>query len=356
VTARLRIAAAPGVRTGEGRGVRAALAASLGAVIADPALWLLGALSFSVRGGVLLVLLPILWVPSPVLLSVFFGRYITTSGLSAEAGPLAAAAGAVAVVAVLAAVILAGYAQLVSFERVVSSEETGSMRGGRLPWRVEGRQRRGVILRLAALNLVGLVPIGILLGTLGQRIGQVVVAELQFPTSLDKPFALTVLGRVSDELMVLGVVAVVMELLVTLAAYQLLAARFGVLPEGLVADPSDRNAPTPRPAGRYPDARAVLAGIGRLVRQPLRTLVVGSLAWLVTMAAVAPIVAGAILGWEMLRALLFHAAAEPLHDEVLLIARLLALGLFGAIWVAGITLAGFASSLRGALWTTNTLH
>jgi hypothetical protein len=58
----------------------------------------------------------------------------------------------------------------------------------------------------------------------------------------------------------------------------------------------------------------------------------------------------------MLRAILFRAAADPAQDELLFIGRLLGLAVFGAIWVAGITLAGFASSLRGALWSTNTLH
>lgn len=356
MTARSRIAAAPGVRTGEGRGLRAALGASLGAVVADPQLWLFGALSFSVRGGVLVVLLPILWVPSPVLLSVFLGRYITTSGLSPEVVPLATGAGALIVLAIVAAVVLAGYAQIVSFERVVSSEETASLRNGRMPRAIAGRERRGLILRLATLNLLGLIPIGILLGTLGQRIGQVVVAELQFPTSLDTPFAFTVLGRVRDELLILGIVAVLMELLVTLGAHQLLAARFGVLPDGLVASPEDPDAAPPAAAGGHPDLRAVSAGIARLARQPLRTLLVGVLAWLVTVAALVPIVFSAILGWEMLRAVLFRAATEPLHEELLLVGRLLALGVFGAIWVAGITLAGFASSLRGALWSTNALH
>jgi hypothetical protein len=356
MTTRVRIAAAPGVRTDQGRGVRAAIGASIRTVVADPGLWLLGALSFSVRGGVLLVLLPLLWVPSPVLLSIFLGRYITTSGLSAEAGPLAGVITVGAVLAIVAAIFVAAYAQLASFERVATSDETASLRGGRLPRPVEGGLRRGLILRLAALNLLGLIPIGVLLGTIGERIAKVIVAELQFPTSLDKPFALTVLGRVSDDLLVLAAVAVVMELLVTLAAHQLLAAHFRVLPDGLVADPKDPHATPPIPAGRHPDVQAATAGIARLGRQPARTLVVGVTAWLITAAAVAVMIVGAILGLEMLRALLFRAAGEALHEELLFIARLLALGAFGAIWVGGITLAGFASSLRGALWTTNTLH
>jgi hypothetical protein len=50
---------------------RAVLETARATTRSDPTLWLLGALGFCVRGGIVLLLLPILWVPTPVLLSIF---------------------------------------------------------------------------------------------------------------------------------------------------------------------------------------------------------------------------------------------------------------------------------------------
>lgn len=344
MTGGIRVLTAPGVPTGAGRGLGAALGAARSSVIADPALWLLGAMSFCVRGGVLLILLPILWVPSPVLLSVFFGRYITTSGVSAEVVPVALSVGLVVGVALIMAVVLAAYAQLASFERIASGDETAALRMDRSPRTLPGRERAAVVLRLTVLNLASLVPVVLLLPVIGQRIGQAGLAELQLPSSTDTPFAIAVLGRVQNELLVLAAVVVVMDLLVALAGHQLLAARLGV-------------SVSPRGDIHHPDLRALATGALRILRNPFRTLFLVVLAWLVTVGAVAVAVGATILGWDTLRTILFQVTPSAVAAaEVALIGQLVALAIFGAIWVASITLAGFASSLRGALWMTNTLH
>lgn len=344
MTGRAHALTATGVPNGGGRGTAAAIDAAQSSVTHDPALWLLGALSFCVRGGVLLILLPILWVPSPVLLSVFLGRYITTSGLSPDVVPVALSVGLGAGVALIAAVALAAYAQLASVERIAGGPETASLRMGRTPRRLPGRERTAIVLRLTVVNLASLVPVVLLLPVIGARIGDAGLAELQLPSSTDTPFVLAVLGRVQTELLILAGVVVVMDVLAALAAHQLLAARLGV------AQPA-RNTP------RHPDLRALAAGAVRIVRQPFRTFLVLALAWLLTIGSVAASVGATLLGWGTLRTVLFQATpTATAQAEVALIVQLFALAFFGVIWVASITLLGFASSLRGALWTTNALH
>ncbi|MEA2622557.1 MAG: hypothetical protein QOH61_1467 [Chloroflexota bacterium] len=353
MTAGGRILAARGVRSEEGRGVRSALGASLDVVLRDPGLWLLGALSFSVRGGVILVLLPIVWIPSPVLLSVFFGRYITTSGLSADVIPVAALAGAVAVLALAGAAVLAAHADLASFERLVTGGSTAGLRGERPARPLGGRERHRMVAGLAALNLLGLLPILLLTAPLGQGIAKAGIAELQYPTSLDTPFVLTVLGHVTDQLLVLAAVALLADLVVTLIGHQLLASHFRVLPDGLVPTDGAGAGSADRP---HPDRWAVVQAVTRLVTQAPRTLALAALCWVVTIAALVPILLGIILGWDTLRAVLFRGTSGVVSPELQLVGQLLALVVFGVIWVAAVTLAGFASSLRGAIWTTNTLH
>src|SRR5262249_15797856 len=141
------------------RGARAILDAARATTRSDPTLWLLGALGFSVRGGLLLLLLPILWVPTPVLLSIFLAPYLTTSGLSAEALPALGVSAVVAGVVVVCAIVLAAFADLAAFERVAANRETVVFRGGTPPRPLEGRARAAAHLGLVSLNLLGIVPI-----------------------------------------------------------------------------------------------------------------------------------------------------------------------------------------------------
>lgn len=353
-----RILAARGVRSGSGRGLPATLAAATATVLADPGMWLLGALSFSLRGGVAVMVLPILWVPSPVLLSVFFGRFITTSGLSPDVLPAAVAVGLVLGLALVVAVLLASYTQLVSFERTATSNETAGLRAGAAARSLRGRERFATVMGLAALHLLGLIAVLLTLPAVGRSIGAAGLAELQYPTSLDTPFALTVLSRVKDELLLLAAAVVLMDLLVTLAAHQLLARRFGFAPQRLLlGSGSDASGGAALPRSRHADLAAVTAGLARLIREPLQTLFLASVAWLVTIGTLAVVIGGTLIGWDTLRAMLFRTPAGGAVDgQLALVGQLVALAVFGAIWVAGITLAGLASSLRGALWASNALR
>ena len=71
---------APGMRTDSGRGPRAVIGTAAAIVGGDPGLWLLGLAGFGARGGLVLLTLPVLTIPSPVLLSILFRSELGTSG------------------------------------------------------------------------------------------------------------------------------------------------------------------------------------------------------------------------------------------------------------------------------------
>ena len=321
-------------------GLRAVLDAARLTARADPQLWLLGAFSFCVRGGVVLLLLPILWLPTPVLVSIFLAPYLTSSGVSAEAVPALAISGVVAIALVCAAVVVAAYSDLAAYERVIASKAASVLQPGRPARRLDGRGRAATWLGLISLGLLGLVPIVAALTALAMRVVAIATSELEFPTQLDTPLAITVLERVAPGVALSLAIVLLVDLLVTLASRELLATRYGFRSGSASVDPIS----------------ALALGAGRLVGRPVRTLCVWALAWLITLAAVAIAITALTLSWNVVRQVLFSTIDDSPSGALAAIAtRFVAVGLLGAIWVGSVTLCGIASSLRGALWTVQSL-
>jgi hypothetical protein len=321
-------------------GVRAILDAARGTTRSDPTLWLLGALSFCLRGGIVLLLLPIVWVPTPVLLSIFLAPYLTSSGPSASAIPVLAASGVVAMGLVVAAIAVAALADVAAFERVSTNPATAEVRGGRTAFRLEGRRRAAAALGLISLTLIALVPIVAALVPLSMRVIAAATSELELPTQVDVPFVVTVLGRTAPGVILFIGIVLVVDLFVSLASRELLAARYGF---------------------RAGDSRvgplsSLALGTARLARRPARTIVIWLLTWLITVAGVVAAVAALTVSWNLVREVLFSGVDDSPSGVLWGIgARLVAVGLLGAIWIGGVTLCGIASSLRGALWTIQSL-
>ena len=81
----------PGMRTDSGRDAGAVVGTAAAVVVADPVLWLLGIVGFGVRGGLVLLTLPVLTIPSPVLLSILFRNELARELLRAFARAVDAA-------------------------------------------------------------------------------------------------------------------------------------------------------------------------------------------------------------------------------------------------------------------------
>jgi hypothetical protein len=299
------------------------------AVVAhEPTLWALGALSFAIRGGWLLLAVPIITFPGDGQLSTIFGPVLTTSGPSSGLAVLLAVAVVAALIVAGAAICLAAFTEVSAFDRTVHRPETTGLRAGRAPHELGGGERRGLIARVAGLQVLGLVAILAVAAVVGRRIPQIVIAELQFPSNPTDPVITRVLGQIRGELLVLAAIAVLVDIAIAVASRRMLARRFGL------ADGVRANAPA-------------------IVRRLLRIALTALVCWAVTVAALLVALAAIGFTWTEVRDLFLAPAVASGPD---LLREMVTLVAFVAAWIGGLALAGLASAFRAALWTTGSIR
>jgi len=326
------------MRTGTGRGARAAASAAAQAVGGSLRLWLLGIVAFAVRGGLLLLTLPILTIPSPVLLSILLRDEIGTAGPSPgfQAITLVLALGTA--LGVLVAILVSAWCDLQAFEVLVRDDATLDLRLGRAPHPFEA-DRTSMLLWVAAIQAAAFIPVLVLVMVVVGNLQGVVTSEVQRPTDLATPLLVRVAADLGEYLVGAVVLIAIVEVLVSLASRRLLAARAGLLPRG----PGERS-----------EIRLALAGALRLVRHPVRVLGVALVSWSVALVAIVMGVAGVTLAWTATRPALQALAASG--DTVRLASAPVALVLLCAVWLAVLCLCGLGSAFRTALWTTDALR
>ena len=328
----------PGMRTDPGRGWRSAVGTAGQAVAGSPRLWLLGILAFTVRGGLLLLTLPILTIPSPVLLSILFREGIGTAGPSPAFQVTAVVLAVVTALFVLVAIVVSAWCDLLAFEEAVRDDATLELRLGREA-RPFGADRTSVLLWLAAIQAAAMLPVLALVMAIVGNLQGAVTTQVQQPTDLGTPLLLRVLGDLGGYLIAGIVLIAVLEVLVSLASRRLLVGRAGLLPDG----PGERT-----------ETRLAVAGALRLVRHPVRVLGVALVSWTV---AVTVALAGAVsvtLAWAAIRPGL--QALVLSGDTVRLASAPIALTMLCAVWIAVLGLCGLATAFRTALWTADTLR
>ena len=148
---------------------RSTVGTAFAIVLARPELWLIGALSIAARGGLLLLALPLLSLPSPVAFSVILGPDKVQANSQALQGMIA---GAVAVVAVLAfaGLVVGAVADLMAYDRFVGDPESIDARGGREPRPLGRRRRFSTVVSLVGIQLTVLVPAIVAAVVLGERL------------------------------------------------------------------------------------------------------------------------------------------------------------------------------------------
>src|SRR3972149_6684624 len=102
--------------------------AALSVVVAEPSLWLLGSAGFLVRGGLVLLALPIVTLPSPVGITTLLGPAVVNTG-RLEGPLLAAVAAGLLLVAglCLAGLFAAAWIDAALFERFVADPHTARL-------------------------------------------------------------------------------------------------------------------------------------------------------------------------------------------------------------------------------------
>ncbi len=304
--------------------VRAAVAV----VAREPSLWVLGALSFAVRGGWLLLAVPTITFPGDGQLSTIFGPVLTTSGPSSGLAVLLAVAAVAAFLVAGTAILLAAFAEVSAFDRTIHRSETVELRSGRVAHELRGGARRGLVVRVAGVQALGLLAILAVAGVVGRRVPQIVISELQFPSNSTDSVVTRVLGEIRGELFVLAAVIVLVDFAVAMASRHLMTRRFG-LADG-------------RPAGP-----------GTALRNVSWLVLTAAACWAVTVAALLPVLWVSGLAWAAVRDQFLAPGIPSVEDAI---REMLTLVAFVATWVGGLALAGLSSSVRAALWTTSFLR
>lgn len=333
-----RILVAPGLRTVARPSWRAGLVTALSIVVGQPRLWLFGTLGFCLRGGLLVLTLPIIALPTQVETRLLIGNYLGSTGFSSGFwGFLALVATAAAVVTVTVLVVLARV-ELSAFETLIDADETTNHPAFQ-PTGLEVGARRRLFVRLLGVQVLTFIALVACATPVAWAVAQRSFDEITRPSS-SAPIYGRILGGIGEPLFLFLVALVVIEMLSALTSRELLARAIGWQEPGAT-----------RRLWLLP---ALASAVARPFRSPLRTVGTAAISWGVTAAALIPAVWAIGLAWDSVRgAFLTSVSFSDFGDDIGMI--LVALGL-SAAFVLGMCVAGFASALRAALWSVDRLH
>jgi hypothetical protein len=277
--------------------------AALEAAVSDPGAWPLGMLGFLVRGGLVVMALPILTLPSPVGLATLLGPTVISTGrLDGPLLMLIVGSSLTLLAIVGIALILAAIAE--------ASLHARRERPAPLPQRIS-------LGRLVAVELVAIVPLGLVVALTVPMFVDEIRGELLMPGDLAVPLALRVAART-----LLPLVALVAAILVAEAVDGSLSRRvmFG-----------------PR-RGRSP-GRALLSIVAT-----------AALGWTATLLVLVPGLAIISATWEAARVAWSGLPSDPTSSEMALAS--VATVAMVAVWAGVLWLCGIASILRAHLWSS----
>jgi hypothetical protein len=284
---------------------------ALAATLTNPEWWAIALAAFLVRGGIVLVLVPIVALPTPARLVTELspGVQVLLLGAPSLAGALLVGGVVILAMLVLTAAGLAGAwldAALVREAAAADDLELAWHPVAPSAWRSFG------------LRLVANVPTVLALGYAAIRVVTVAFEQFTRPDDPGVPIVDRVVGRVPD------------AILLVLAAWLV-----GEVVGGLAAR---------RAAAGMTDRAALVASVRQLLSpRGLATFAVTTGLLLVT---VLPFVLAAGRAWEHARSYLLVGA-----DPVQLVAAVVALV---ATWVLGLAIVGAALAWRATAWTAET--
>ncbi len=285
----------------------AALARAVAATRELPSLWIVALCGFLARGGIVLLILPMVPLPSTVGLATFVGpTSVTAAGLTPD--------GMVRVVLVVTLVV--GW--LVAGSLVGALTDRAAVRTVARNDDVTERRGHHVLLRLVGLRLVALVPLIAVVAVTARSVGELVYQELILPSDISAPIVLRVVQGARVQVSAIALAWVAGEVLGGIAV------RLVVL--------EDRSA-----------GQAIGSAIAFVVRHPLAALVatVAGLGGLLVAIAAALVALGA--AWASLAG----AVSGPVDGAALIGTTMLVV----ATWAASAALVAIVAAWRGAVWT-----
>jgi hypothetical protein len=285
----------------------AALARAVAATRERPSLWIVALCGFLARGGIVLLIVPLVPLPSTVGMATFVGpTSVTAAGLTPD--------GIVRVALVVALAV--GW--LVAGSLVGALTDRAAVRTVAWNGDVVERGGRRVLLRLAGLRLIALVPLIAVVAIAARSVGELVYQELILPSDISAPIVLRVVQGARLQVIAIALAWVAGEVLGGIAV------RLVVLEDRSIG-------------------QAIGSAVAFVVRHPLATLVatVAGLGGLLVAIAVALVAIGA--AWASLA----EAVSGPIDGAALIRTTILLV----AAWAASAALVAIVAAWRGAVWT-----
>lgn len=294
-----------------------ALGAATVIALARPRMWLVSLAGFLARGGLVILLLPVVVLPTPSGVANAVGGPVSSLIFGAPSPTLVAMVLGLVVTAVVALVggnLAGGWAERAG----IAAALEGGVDEGYVTAPAGGLALHGTTRRVAALRLLGLVPLGAALVAATPVVYAATYRELILPEQLRDPLALRVLRDVPGTLLAVGGVWLLSDAATAIGVRRLVL-------EG-------RSVP-----------RAWLAGWAGIVRRPIRVSATALVSAAVLVLLVLPAVAASYVGWHRVRL----ALAEGTDPAAIASSVVL----FVLAWLGGLVLAGLATAFRTALFT-----
>jgi hypothetical protein len=286
---------------------------ALRATLATPATWPLALATFLLRGGIVIVVLPILVLPTPVGLADVFAPTVTAlafGSISTEVFIVGGAAGVGLLVWLIAAGWLAATIEAEGARVMALDEEVHALRVGLSSGHVAGR--------ILAARLFALVPLVIALSLGAVRIVFATYRELTSPVDVSTPLVMRVL-RDSPEV----VVAVLLTWMAGEVVGGIAARRIALAGDGVLL--------------------ALRVAVGTCLRHPVSTLVHSMLPDVVLLLVLAPFFVAAGSAWSTVNTVL--VGTSDWRWSLAIVA------LFVVLWLVGLLLTGIVCAWRAAVWT-----
>lgn len=312
--------------------VGATLVASLLAVLERPSTWALALFAFLIRGGFLLVLAPIIVLPTAIGVANVVAPVVASALLSGLTGEVLAVI-AVSVVAALVWLIggglLAAAAEAEGIGRMVAVGGDDGLDGVDGVTGVDGVDGAGgraapatwgLAWRILRARLAAHVPFVVAAAVGAAQVVDAAYREFTVPVDTVTPLVLRVARAVPEAIVALVATWSFGE------AVGALAARRIVL-------------------GHEPPSRAVGSAVLDIVRRPLRAFVQLGVPLVALLAVLVPSAAAAGAAWTAIRV--------TLADGLPPVLTLAAVMLLVVVWVGQLVLLGLAAAWRGGVWTTD---
>ena len=297
------------------------MASALLVTLARPATWALALAAFLIRGGILLVILPIVVLPTAVGLGNLLGPTLVGLAFGSIPVEVIVATGLTAA-GVIAWIVLGGWlAAGLEAEGawiVARDEDVAARAGAAEPRQATTPSMGRIAARILAVRVIASVPLAVVLALGTVRLVFVTYRELTAPLDVATPIVLRVL-RGSPEVVVAVIAAwMLAEIVGAIAARRIALGGLGV-------------------------GAALRHATGAAIRHPVASLIRFWLPTFLLLLVLIPSALAAGATWEATGTAL-DEAADPLRLLVTVV-------LFVGLWALGLVLIAVVCAWRAAVWT-----